>query len=64
MTWKPKRPSSKWREFLNDREREIIELGDMRIETIRRLRDLPELVARQKIVNRAVHRAKYARDRK
>lgn len=61
--WKPRDAMWDWRSFLTEDEAAIIARSDRSAERIERARKLHEERfgrARQLIVNRAIHRAKYA----
>lgn len=61
--WKPKNAMWDWRAFLSADEAKIIERSDRsadRIDLARRLHEERFGRTRQLIVNRAIHRAKYA----
>lgn len=64
MAWKPKPPMWDWRAFLTADEAAIIAQSDIAVRQIEKLRVAYAKglsTKRQVIVNRAIHRAKYAR---
>jgi hypothetical protein len=66
MAWKPRRKQWNWRKFLSTEERLTIQEAEdelAEIEAQRKAWDRRWARTRQLIVNRAIHRAKYAAGR-
>lgn len=60
--WKPKKDKWNWRKFLTAEEVDIIKISDVALAALEKQRESYNKkhgAARQFIVNRAIHRAKY-----
>lgn len=59
MTWSPKPRKWPWRDFLTEHELEVVTDLDRAIQSARQTMAQAAMI-RNPIVNRAIHRAKYA----